>query len=171
MQAQRYTLPAPEWIRLKTWLPSLLLLPVCIHFLLRHGDDPVFNVLNLLIHEAGHLWFFIFGDFFHAAGGTLMQVLLPAALILHFRRYRVRLGMQIAFLWLGQNFLDISVYAADARSLQLVLLGNRKHDWVYLLNRFGWLEYDQAFAFGFCFLAMLSFIALLVLPAYWAHER
>ena len=164
--APRYTLTALFGIRLKTWLPSLLLMPLCVYFLLKRGDGLFLDPLTVLIHEAGHLCFFFLGDFLHAAGGTLMQIALPATLAFHFWQYRSRLGIQVSLLWLGQNFLGVSVYAADARVQGLDMILNRKHDWSYLLGQLGLLEFDQVFAFLCCFFAMLTFIALLALPRY-----
>ena len=164
--APRYTLVAPSWIRLKAWFPSLVLVPVCLYFVLNRGDGTFLDPLNMLIHEAGHLCFFFLGDSLHAAGGTLMQILLPATLALHFWQYHSRLGMQVALLWLGQNFLNISVYAADARVQVLDLLAGRTHDWSYLLDRLGLLEYDLVVAYLSCFFALMTFMALLALPFY-----
>ncbi len=169
--APRYTLTAPSWIRLKTWLPSIVLVPVCLYFVLKRSDGIFLDPLNMLIHEAGHLCFFFLGDSLHAAGGTLMQILLPATLAFHFWQYHSRLGMQVSLLWLGQNFLNISVYAADARVQGLDLLVGRTHDWSYLLNRLGLLEYDLVFAFFSCFFALMTFMALLALPFYMEVDR
>ncbi len=169
--APRYTPTAPSWIHLKTWFPSLVLVPVCLYFVLNRSDEIFLDPLNMLIHEAGHLCFFFLGDGLHAAGGTLMQILLPATLAFHFWQYHSRLAMQVSLLWLGQNFLNISVYAADARVQGLDLLGGRTHDWSYLLDRLGLLEYDLVFAFLFCFFALMTFMALLALPFYMEVDR
>ncbi len=169
--APRYIPMAPSWIHPRRWLPSLVLLPVCLYFVFNRSAGVFLDPLNMLIHEAGHLCFFFLGDGLHAAGGTLMQILLPATLACHFWQYHSRLGMQVSLLWLGQNFLNISVYAADARVQGLDLLGGRTHDWSYLLDRFGLLEYDLVFAFFFCFLALMTFMALLALPFYLEVDR
>ena len=78
--APRYTLVAPSWIRLKEWLPSIVLVPVCLYFVLNRSDASFLDPLKTLIHEAGHLCFFFLGDSLHAAAGTLMHILLPATL-------------------------------------------------------------------------------------------
>ena len=50
--------------------------------------------------------------------------------------------MQVSLLWFGQNFINISVYAADAQAKRLPLLGGNKvyHDWDYLLREIGILQ-------------------------------
>ncbi len=148
----------------KAWLSSLALLPVCCYFLAGRGDALPLDTLNLLVHEAGHLCFFFLGEFWHAAGGSIMQVLLPAVLAGHFWQYDAPLGIQVSLLWLGQNALNVSVYAADARAQDLALLSGRQHDWHHLLAQIGLLDYDRAVAFVFCYVAIVSFIALLLLP-------
>jgi hypothetical protein len=49
----------------------------------------------------------------------------------------------------AENLLDLAPYIADARALQLVLLGGKTgaevegHDWEYLLAQLGWLRFDR----------------------------
>jgi hypothetical protein len=56
--------------------------------------------------------------------------------------------------WAGQNLLDLVPYIADARALQLVLLGGMTgaevegHDWEYLLTELGWLRFDRTLGLG-----------------------
>lgn len=166
MKLQTYTIPTPFSLTRQRWLSTLALLPVCLYLCARRGEPQVLDLLNLLVHEAGHFCFYFFGDTMHAAGGTLMQVLLPAAIVLHFRQYYSRLGMQIGLLWLGQNCLNISVYVQDARVQELILLPGRKHDWHYLLGQMGGLEYDGFIAYLFCVASLLCFLSLLVMPFY-----
>jgi len=54
--------------------------------------------------------------------------------------------------WAGENLLDVAMYANDARSLQLVLLGGRTgaevegHDWERILQIMGLLHRDHDIA-------------------------
>ncbi len=157
--------------RLRPWLPSAALLPVCGYVLFSRGEVVGLDLLTLLVHEAGHLCFFFLGDFLYAAGGSIMQVLLPAVLVWHFWQHGIRTGVQVSLLWLGQSALNVGIYAADARLQELPLLVGRKHDWFHLLQQAGLLEYDLAFAYVFCFVAMLSFLALLALPLWSGGEE
>lgn len=154
----------------RRWLPSAVLLPVCLYVLARRGAVAGVDQLNFLIHEAGHLLFFALGDLWHAAGGTLMQVLVPALLVGHFWRFGLPLGVQVSLLWLGQNALDVSTYAADARTQTLALLPGRSHDWAHLLDRLDLLAYDALIAYLFCVGAMLCFIAAVVWPLWRPAE-
>lgn len=164
----------PLYEALRPWMGSLVLLPVCLYFALRRGHYTLLDNADLIIHEAGHAFFLFFGDFMHAAGGTLMQLLLPSLLVWHFWRHAYRFGTQVSLFWLGHNLINISVYAADARARRLPLLGNGAHDWHYMLGRLGWLEHDAAVGYLFFGLALLAFIANLLLPWYgrtWYYDR
>lgn len=148
------------------WLGSILLLPLMIYFFLNIGNYLLIDYLNLLIHEGGHGIFKIFGKFIHALGGTLMQIIIPSMFIVFYFRKKQKLGAQIFLVWLGQNLFNISVYAADARAHKLPLLGGNKvyHDWTYLLNTVGLIEYDKLIGNVFVFLGVAAFIVAIVVP-------
>ena len=132
--------------------------------------------VDLIFHEAGHLIFSFFGDLITALGGTMMQLLIPMicmyALLV---KSKDPFGGAICFWWIGENFLDISIYMNDAERMWLPLLGGRfghsspygVQDWNYILNELNILEYCQIFSkvvFVFGFLIMLvSLIWALIL--------
>jgi len=148
---------------LKKWIPTFFLLPVCIYLCLSRGSYTFIDNADLVIHEAGHLFFFIFGRFIYTAGGTLMQMILPSLIVWYFFRNHYRFGTQAAMLWLGQNLINISVYASDAQAKKLHLLGgnNVYHDWAYMLGSLGILEYDAFAGYFFFGLAIIVFLLLL----------
>jgi hypothetical protein len=104
---------------------------------------------NLVFHEAGHVIFSIFGRFATVLGGSLLQFLVPLILAGAFLRQRDPFGAVVCTWWAGQNLLDLAPYIADARALQLVLLGGKTgaevegHDWEFLLTEMGWLHLDR----------------------------
>ncbi|MEI7812107.1 MAG: hypothetical protein WCJ01_06730 [Ignavibacteria bacterium] len=150
----------------KKWLPSVIMLPVIVYLVINRGIYTMIDNADLVIHEGGHIVFMIFGSFIYTAGGTLMQILLPSLIIFYFFRNFYKTGIQVSMLWLGQNLINISVYAADARAHKLRLLGNGRlyHDWTYLLSHTGLLEYDTEVGYFFFGLAILVFLAALILP-------
>lgn len=147
---------------LKKWIPSLILAPLCVYLCLHRGTYTFIDNADLVIHEAGHIFFYIFGKFIYTAGGTLMQMILPSIIIWYFFRNHYRLGTQISMLWLGQNLINISVYAADAQAKKLHLLGGNKvyHDWAYMLGSLGITQYDAYVGYFFFGLAMIVFLLL-----------
>ncbi len=109
--------------------------------------------VNLVFHEAGHVFFSPFGRFLHVLGGTLGQLIIPAVVIGTFLWQRDSFGAAVGTWWLGESFLDIAPYVNDARAGQLMLLGGVTgsevedyHDWEVLLTKLGMLQYDHALA-------------------------
>lgn len=149
---------------LKRWIFSILLIPVCIYFLLHRGEYTLLDNFHLIVHEAGHLFFSFFGAFVQFLGGTLMQTIIPILFLVIFCKSSMPKGMQASFFLLGHSFINISIYAADARTQALPLLGNGKHDWAYLLNEMNLLTFDAEIGNFFFGLAILSFIIAILLP-------
>jgi hypothetical protein len=93
----------------------------------------VMDVVNLFIHEAGHMFFGLFGFTISALGGSLMQCLLPFALTVVTLRERPR-QVPYPLFWLGENLVNVAVYIADAQYRNLRLLREGlTHDWHWLL--------------------------------------
>jgi hypothetical protein len=125
-------------------------------YLLAHlGEGSLLDGVDLAIHETGHLVFAPFGELVGFAGGTLMQLIMPALFVGYFVRGRDQHAASVALWWIGQNCANISVYAADARAQELPLVGGGEHDWAYLLGHFGWLAHDQGVGRTFHTLAIL----------------
>lgn len=125
------SVPFRQRLWFETWGSSVLLLPFCVVFALEGGGFwlgealwTVVHAFDLIIHEAGHFFFRFFGRFMMIAGGSLLQLLLPALFVFQGAYWSNKLGTQLALLLLGQNFVDVSVYAADAQARALPLIGN-----------------------------------------------
>ena len=97
---------------------------------------------NLIFHEAGHVLFLVFGEFLQVLGGSLTQVLIPAACAAYFALRRQPAACAAALFWAGESLTNVAIYVADARRLALPLLGGDGgiHDWNYLLGRLGLLN-------------------------------
>jgi|SRR5688572_16952103 len=117
------------------------------------GDDAMeafIHLPNLVFHEAGHLIFSPLGQFMSVLGGSVMQVLIPVVAAIAFIRQEQAFGAAICVWWVGQNLVDLAPYIADARALQVVLIGGRTgaevegHDWEFILTRLRLLHRDQA---------------------------
>lgn len=115
-------------------------------FFLATGYDPalpgyrpplgifIIDTINLFIHEAGHWFLRPFGMFVHILGGSLVQCLLPLALVIVTLRQNISHVVYPGF-WLGENLLNVSVYIADAPSRKLKLIAKGLiHDWNWLLS-------------------------------------
>ena len=123
------------------------------------------HLINLPIHEAGHVLFRIFGEFMGIAGGSLLQILVPIVFFGYFIYYKKPFSASIVLFWVGNNFLDVYVYAADAVVMQLPLLSGLTgaeggfHDWNYLLTETGLLDKTNLIAKIFRFIGTLITLA------------
>lgn len=117
------------------------------------GDSFMHNI-NLIFHEAGHIVFAPFGWFMRVLGGSLLQLILPLMVIgVFIHQYHNNFGASVGLWWFGQSCMDLGPYIADARALQLMLLGGGTgadrpgaHDWENILATLGWLAHDQRIA-------------------------
>jgi hypothetical protein len=143
------------------------------------GNSFLHNV-NLPFHEAGHLFFGIFGQLIHSLGGTLGQLLMPLICLLTLLlKQRDPYGAAVCLWWIGENFLDIAPYADDARRLSLPLLGGNFghsspygfHDWEFLLTETGLLARDHAIASGFKGLGICLMTAAIAWGAHSIYGR
>jgi hypothetical protein len=147
------------------WLAFYL---IFLYQLSRHSG--FFLMLDLVlvpIHEGGHLLFQWFGQFLMVAGGTFLQLFVPAALAVYFCFRRQPQGTAFCSFICFEQFLPISTYMADARAQELPLLSVGSgdeviHDWNYLFGHLGLLAHDTqiaSFARFFGWLGMLAVLA------------
>ncbi len=138
-----------------------------LYYIRTLSDWHFIDNVNLIFHEAGHPIFGIFGEFFGALGGSLMQVLVPIVCTIYFSMRREYFSASLLLFWVGQNFLNVSVYAGDAIRMNLPLLGGDgvTHDWNYVLSTLDILKYTPQvsailYAVGMCIL-VFGFISAL----------
>lgn len=107
----------------------------------------LFGPLNLGIHELGHLVFGLFGsEFLHFLGGTLLQCLVPLGSGVMFWKQKDFFAIGFAVCWLATNIFYIAWYigsVGDDTYTLAMLPGatEAQHDWVYLLNTWGLLDF------------------------------
>lgn len=123
---------------------SLLLGAFGLWLASRPGHFGFLDNIDLAIHETGHLVFGPFGEVVGALGGTLFQLIVPAAFIGYFLTKRDWYSATIPLWWLGQNCFNIARYISDARALELPLVGGGEHDWAFLLAEWDLLHRDIA---------------------------
>jgi hypothetical protein len=161
-------MPKPKtfWKPFSPWFGTVALAPVVIYYTINAGKFTFIDYLNLLIHEGGHGVFKLFGKFIYTLGGTLMQIIIPSMFIIFYLIKKKKFGTQIFLVFLGENLINISLYAADARTQKLPLLGGKKvyHDWTWLLSETGLLEYDSYFGYLFFGLGVLMYLLALLIP-------
>ncbi len=126
------------------------------------------DMVDLPIHETGHLLFRPFGEFMMFAGGTVFQLLMPAIFVGYFIWNKKYYSAAIVLFWFGQNFINIQIYASDAVNMNLPLVGGGEHDWNYLLSQTGLLGSTAQIARMFWFIGTLTILAASGLSVYYS---
>jgi hypothetical protein len=100
-----------------------------------------------------------------ALGGSLTQVLIPAACTAEFARRGQPGSAAVTLFWTGQNPADVAVYVADGRRRAMPLFAEGLvHDWNFILSRLGllaWAEPLGRLLWALAVLVMLAALALL----------
>jgi len=111
---------------------------------------PILDSANLAFHEAGHPLVGIFSSRLTVYGGTLFQLAIPAAATWTFWTRRHTLGFALCLGWTCESLLNVATYMADARAMQLPLVGGldpeHYHDWREIFRRWGMLDLDTTWA-------------------------
>ena len=126
----------------------------------------VLDHANLLFHEAGHPLVGLFSSRLETYGGTIGQLIFPCVLAVSFWRKGHTLGLAAAAIWFFENFFNIARYMADARALELPLVGGGDHDWNTILTRWDLLPYDTRIAAALRLLGWIG-IALTCAGVFW----
>ena len=130
------------------------------------------HLINLPFHEAGHIIFSPFGSFMMSLGGSLTQVLIPVICAAAFVQREDWFATAVCVWWAGQNLIDLGPYIADARVLQLVLLGGftgaqvEGHDWEAILTALGWLRYDHTLGLSAHWIGSIAMVSSIVVGAW-----
>lgn len=130
---------------------------------------------NLIFHEAGHVLLSPFGDFMQYLGGSLMQILIPAICGAYFWLHQQRSASAVTLFWTGESLTNVAIYVADARRMELPLIGG-DHDWNYLLDALNLLNRAESlgwFVFVLGILTILFSLGLLLtdLTRHWNQAR
>ena len=132
------------------------------------------DMVDLPIHETGHLLFRLFGEFMMVAGGSLFQVIVPTVFVGYFYWHEKYYSAAIVLFWVGQSILNVFVYAADAVVMQLVLTSGLTgsegsfHDWNYLLTTTGLIGATKTVAGIIRLFGTLTIIAAGVFSVYFS---
>jgi len=183
-----YTPPAGDgWKILRAGRIALTLLLLVLGakaFKSEYGEVPLVGSINIAIHEFGHNLFMPFGWQFLGetmviAGGALTEVAFPALFVAYFlygkKEHRDLHGAMVCLWWTSIALLNVSVYAADARARQLMLISgvtgqedDTGHDFYNLFSRWGVLQRDTIYAGRMRALAFLMFAASIAVGLYAA---
>ena len=122
--------------------------------------------INLLIHEAGHVVFSLFGDTAGVLAGPLLQLAVPSYITFRLWRRGEAVPAAVGALWSAESLMYTAEYMADANRLALPLIGDHPHDWRLLLDGVGTLESAEEIGFALHLLASAA-----ALGAVWLTIR
>ncbi len=148
-----------------TRIPVLLILGWFTASHLLFGSKWVFiDNVNLVFHEAGHVFFRPFGETAHFLGGTLFQLMVPLIIAAVFWfKHRNRVGVLACAWWFGENFIGIARYMDDAVAQRLPLVGGGIHDWRFLFSKWKVLDKHHQIADTFHTIGAVVMIVTLAL--------
>lgn len=117
--------------------------------------------VNLLFHEAGHVFLAFFGQTLQFLGGTIGQLFFPVACALHFLQAGRLFEASLMGIWFAESLMYAAHYLGDAVDQSLPLVGGHIHDWNWLLSRWGLLDQCETIATALHLFASMLAIASL----------
>lgn len=134
------------------------------------------SYVDLGFHELGHLLFSWAPGLVPPLAGSVTQILVPLGLALYFAARRESYGTALLLAWAATSAANVSVYAADAPMQALTLLGNGRHDWAWVFQSLGHMEWAAPFStgmrwFGVALAAVGLLVAAMALLAPHARAR
>ncbi len=163
---------------MKLSYPKLIFAGLLAIYIFSIAYDPMqgsfLDMVDLPIHETGHLLFRLFGEFMMIAGGSLFQVIVPAVFVGYFWWHEKYYSAAIVLFWVGQSIINVYVYAADAVVMQLVLTSGMTgseggfHDWNYMLTALGLIDSTKIIAGLIRMAGTLTIVAAAVISIYHA---
>ncbi len=115
--------------------------------------------INLLIHEAGHVVFSLFGETLGVLAGPVLQLAVPFFITFRLWRRGESVPAAVCALWSAESLMYTAEYMADANRLALPLIGGHPHDWRLLLERAGALESAEEIGLALHLLASAAAVA------------
>ncbi len=158
-----------KYLTIKNFL-ALLLTPYVI-WLISSYDYHFIDNANFLFHEAGHIILGFFGQTIHFLGGTILQLAIPAFIVVYFLREMKIFDAAVRGIWLGESLMYTAVYIGDAKIMSLDLAGGGIHDFNWLFTRWGLLDKAESMGSTLHIIASVIVIASLIIVWKSAHKK
>jgi hypothetical protein len=167
-----------EWQPVSRWALAawLIFYVLFLGYVFRSdGGFLLIDLVNLVVHEGGHLLFGWLGPTLGLWGGTLLQWLVPLLLAGYFLTQKQTSAFTFCVFFFFENWLYTATYMADARAmvLPLVTTGDPdyvEHDWNAIFTSLGVLQYDTTIAAVVRFLGWCGMIGVVAWLA-WRSLR
>lgn len=165
---------------MKLSYPKLIFAALLTVYFLWIAFDPMqgsfLDMVDLPIHETGHLLFTPFGEFMMIAGGSIFQIVVPAIFVGYFWWNEKHYSAAVVLFWVGQSIINVYIYAADAVVGQLMLTSGMTgseggfHDWNYMLTRLDLLSSTKIIAGLIRAAGTLTIFTAAALSVYYAFH-
>lgn len=144
-----------------------------LYYCFSYTDWHFIDSANLVIHEAGHFVFMPLGRFMEFLGGSLLQVLLPVIFAIYFYGQQQYFSASLVLFWVGQNIINVSVYASDAVFMRLPLIGgpDTLHDWNNILHMLGLLKYTAQIGFSIYVFGFIVILLAIFCSFYYSFSK
>ena len=136
------------------------------------------DVVHLVTHEAGHPLFSYTGNYvLTIAGGTILQLFVPAALTVFFAYRGQTAGTAFCAFMFFNSLINVGIYMADARARVLPLVAPWTssdeiidHDWNILFEQANLLRHDVQICNATRMLGYAGMVAMIVWLS-WMKKR
>jgi hypothetical protein len=166
-----FSLPETQpWDRVSRFAGAFWLFAYLLFLIHAFRDTSGFlfpDMVNLMIHEGGHLAFAWGGRTLMLLGGTLGELIFPLLCGIFFYYHGQSLGFTFCSFWFFENFLYIGTYMKDARDQALPLINGDIGDWSILFSQWGVLDYDRSIG---QFFRDLGWVGMLFTVAWLAYR-
>ncbi len=177
----RFPFPSPwhEWKTVaKPELIAWVVFYVFTIWMYRPSGWHYLDAVHLVTHEAGHpLFSYTHNLTLTVLGGSLLQLIVPAALACTFAYRGHTTGTAFCSFLFFNSFINMGIYMADARARVLPLVAPgvaseevEGHDWDYLFEQAQLLRHDVQIGRATQTLGYLGMIAVIVW-LYWMKQK
>lgn len=121
--------------------------------------------VNLIFHEAGHIFLMPFGELLMLLGGSLFEILVPLTCVTHFMLHHKPFSAAFCCWWLITALVSVSIYINDADTLALPLItgDSSHHDWMQILSMTGLYRHDETLSFCIYLFAIATLVLMVML--------
>jgi hypothetical protein len=136
------------WLYIPLWLCFAYLLLQILGFQAGSEQNIVIAGMYFIefgVHEVSHLLVGFLPSILVAAAGSIGEITFTVLILVAAFRARSYFAAIFGALWVMLAMTSVGRYMADARTQLIPLMGPSDqpiHDWFFVFNQLGWLQYD-----------------------------
>jgi hypothetical protein len=136
------------WLYIPLWLCFAYLLLQILGFQAGSEQNILITGMYFIefgVHEVSHLLVGFLPSIFVAAAGSIGEITFTVLILVAALKARSYFATIFGALWVMLAMTSVGRYMADARTQLIPLMGPSDqpiHDWFFVFNQLGWLQYD-----------------------------